>query len=553
MWASRSRAWTVSRNGVRVGEEGELFVVNGGEFVIPPSWAEGVSSTSTFETASGEPLYDGVIADAQADPGRPVTAQLVNADGSARVVTAVYFSPWEWTLVADASWEELNSAAIAVEEGRAGIVRHSVIAGVLAVLGFSGLGYLISLRLLKPVRAVADTMHDLAQGDGDLTIRLERTGSDEVCELADGFNSFIERVHGIVVGVRDAADSVNNQTVQIAGATEELSAGMQQQTGKVSTASASVDEMASAASEVADRTVEAAGLAAESGRVASEGESTIGETIDDLSRIRATIESAADVVGSLGERGRQIGEIIAVIDDIADQTNLLALNAAIESARAGEHGRGFAVVADEVRKLADRTTHATAEISEAITGIREETDRSVERIGESVEQMSVGVDRANGARASLERITESAESVGRLVEQIASAAKQQSMAAPGPGAERGQHRRGDHAGDRGHGRRRAIRCRDAGTRRRTQGARRAVQARSGGVSGLDLRTDPSAMTSTGPSHRAGADLPGSGPVGDRAQPRRRRGGEQAAGGEEARGGRGGDRVDGDRDVVDLAR
>jgi methyl-accepting chemotaxis protein len=144
--------------------------------------------------------------------------------------------------------------------------------------------------------------------------------------------------------------------------------------------------------------------------------------------INDSVSASAASVQELGKRGTQIGEIIAVINDIADQTNLLALNAAIEAARAGEHGRGFAVVADEVRKLADRTTKATEEIGESIQAIQTETGDAVERMNAGTAEVERGVELATGAGESLRRIVAGARDVAGMIRSIAAAAEQQSAA-----------------------------------------------------------------------------------------------------------------------------
>jgi methyl-accepting chemotaxis protein len=117
--------------------------------------------------------------------------------------------------------------------------------------------------------------------------------------------------------------------------------------------------MSASVIKVARKSAEAFATAGDSGKAAQEGGHIVDETIREMTAINEAVSGSADSVKELGKRGEQIGQIVAVIKDIADQTNLLALNAAIEAARASEHGRGFAVVADEVRKLADRTTQAT--------------------------------------------------------------------------------------------------------------------------------------------------------------------------------------------------
>ncbi len=129
---------------------------------------------------------------------------------------------------------------------------------------------------------------------------------------------------------------------------------------------------------------------------------------------------------ALGDRSKQIGEIVSVIKDIADQTNLLALNAAIEAARAGEQGRGFAVVADEVRKLAEKTAHSTSEIGGMINAIQAETEKAVVSMGEGTKKVKVGVELANQAGEGLHKIVDSVNGLQTMVQQIASATEEMS-------------------------------------------------------------------------------------------------------------------------------
>ncbi len=129
---------------------------------------------------------------------------------------------------------------------------------------------------------------------------------------------------------------------------------------------------------------------------------------------------------TLGEKSTQIGEIVAVINDIADQTNLLALNAAIEAARAGEQGRGFAVVADEVRKLAERTAKATAEISQMIGAIQGEVDNAVHAMNQTNKQVDVGLRYSVEAGEQLESIVSSVSTLQSMIQQIASATEEMS-------------------------------------------------------------------------------------------------------------------------------
>lgn len=162
--------------------------------------------------------------------------------------------------------------------------------------------------------------------------------------------------------------------------------------------------------------------------VAEEGGSVVSSTVEEMEGIATEVNASAQTINALGKQSEIIGEIIAVINDIADQTNLLALNAAIEAARAGEHGHGFAVVADEVRKLAERTTQATEEVSSSIRGIQTETISAVAQIEAGSERVGKGVELATQAGSSLETIVVGCQSVQGMVQDIAAAANQQASA-----------------------------------------------------------------------------------------------------------------------------
>jgi methyl-accepting chemotaxis protein len=148
-----------------------------------------------------------------------------------------------------------------------------------------------------------------------------------------------------------------------------------------------------------------------------------------MRQIAASVGQNAERVQGLVETSRQIGDVTAVISEIADQTRVLALNATIEAARAGEHGRGFAVVADAVGKLAERSSHATSEIARMIDRIKAETELAVQGMTESTQTVSQGVMKAERAGAQLEEIIRMAQSVGEMVGQIATTATGQSATA----------------------------------------------------------------------------------------------------------------------------
>jgi len=297
------------------------------------------------------------------------------------------------------------------------------------IIASGGLVILLRKMLTDPLKRLVDRFRDIAEGEGDLTMRVEESRKDEIGQLGKNFNMFVSRVHDLIVSFAGAAHEVAGASTEIAASAEQMSCGMKEQNEMITQISAAVEEMSASVVGVAANSADAAKSAAESGAVAAEGGKVVAETIVGMETISHAVNSTSESVTELGKRGEQIGAIIEVINDIADQTNLLALNAAIEAARAGEHGRGFAVVADEVRKLAERTTQATEEVSESIRLIQTETVLAVEQMSEGTQQVGQGVEKATLAGQSLEQIVSGAEEVRSMIESIAATADEQSSVA----------------------------------------------------------------------------------------------------------------------------
>lgn len=327
-----------------------------------------------------------------------------------------------WVLLAEIDEAEALAPIYAVRNWI--LLLALVMAALVAVVGF-----FISKTITTPINKVVAMLEDIAQGEGDLTKHLDIDSRDELGELAKWFNVFIAKLHDIISQVKQNAMEVASAATEIASSAEQSSAGATEQTAQTSEIATAVDQMAGTIVESSKNAASAQESAQKAADSATEGGKVVTETIEGIQAIARSVKESAQTIGELGKRSEEIGEIIEVIDDIADQTNLLALNAAIEAARAGEQGRGFAVVADEVRKLAERTTKATTEIATMIKDIQDVTSSAVTSMEEGTKQVELGTELAQKAGESLTDIVNVSTEVQDMIQQIATAADEQSSAA----------------------------------------------------------------------------------------------------------------------------
>jgi methyl-accepting chemotaxis protein len=309
-------------------------------------------------------------------------------------------------------------------------IRFLVLSISMAAVAFGVTAALvISRSIVGPVRELGRRLEDIAQGEGDLTLRVDQDRHDELGELGKWFNLFATRIHDVIAGVRIAAEEVADSTKRITNSNNEIADGMVEQDNEMSQLSATVEEMSASAGGMASSSAEAATRSLESGQNAESGGEVIRDAIAAMHAISVAVAAGGASVTELGKRAEKINEITNIISEIAQQTNLLALNAAIEAARAGEHGLGFAVVAQEIGKLATRTTEATDDIAALIKTIQQETGNSVDRFKVATREVETGVGKANDAGKSLNQIVASARDIAMMIQSIATAAEEQSTGA----------------------------------------------------------------------------------------------------------------------------
>lgn len=350
-------------------------------------------------------------------------------------------------------------------------IRKTVLySALIFVVGFV-LAFWIGSVISAPLKKVVTILNDMSEGEGDLSQRIHLKSNDEVGDLANGFNTFMDKfqevkkisvfLNGLADGGGDLTkrlniasqdeigmlakgfdrftDKLHDIIKQVAANTEKISAASQSVSDTIIKLAREVDEVAHQSTEVADSTGKMSHSIELTSRnvsdvnelmnktevVSNSGVDVVHETKNGMGQIAETITASSDIVGRLNESSQKIGDTITIITEIADQTKLIAINAAIEASRVGAQGKGFAVVAEEIRRLAARVTKATQEISQRIRAIQDESLRVVEAMKKGRDEANRGLELSSRSEQSLENISTSVRDAKGRISQITVAANEQ--------------------------------------------------------------------------------------------------------------------------------
>ncbi|WP_417553488.1 methyl-accepting chemotaxis protein [Marinomonas fungiae] len=301
-----------------------------------------------------------------------------------------------------------------------------ILLAVIALIVFK-----VSQWLLKDLKNVTARLKDIANGDGDLSARLTNHSKDEVAELVNAFNQFVERLQGTVNNIKAIEGQLSQQAQSINQTSSHSHNRLLAQQSSITMVATAVNEMAQATQEIADNALETAQNADNAVSSSESGQAQIDASQHSIQQLANDVSSVSEVIQRVSQDAENINSILKTISDIAEQTNLLALNAAIEAARAGEQGRGFAVVADEVRVLSQRTYSSIEEIQKMIENLQHSSSNAVTQIQRSHEQAERSVQDIHTARESFEEIKRLITSISDRATQIASATEEQTSVTKG--------------------------------------------------------------------------------------------------------------------------
>ncbi|MDR1731070.1 MAG: methyl-accepting chemotaxis protein [Synergistaceae bacterium] len=362
--------------------------------------------------------------------------------GKPKVGFSIEFTPWKW-VIGTGFWTEDWNAIIDdnmetwLAEGNAYIEKmtlFSTVAFLSMLVIVLAVVFVCTKRFAKPILELAAVSRKMA--DGNLNVGVVGRGDrkDEIGVLEKSMNDMTENLSSLLRQLNDSSQDLFSASRTLSDMTEKSTRSarditatardisdqteaqfksVKDMTGAIEGIISGVENVASISDSLSEKSMETSAMA-------EKGNASLSGVLAQMDSIAGTTKQTADAIRTLGEKSKQISEIIGLINSISDQTNLLALNAAIEAARAGEYGRGFAVVAEEVRKLAEQSRQATEKISEQIAAIQEETERTVSLMDVGVSESAKGVDAVTQNATILKEIISNIEALNEEIHKVSS-------------------------------------------------------------------------------------------------------------------------------------
>jgi methyl-accepting chemotaxis protein len=353
------------------------------------------------------------------------------------------FKPYNW-VIGTGNWvDDIDKLVVNQEQIYVNAMIRDILftSGLvlLVLVGAVMLALYISRKISSPIIELSNVVGKIAKGD--LRNKLNLNSKDEIGELGKAVNVMTSELGSLIKQLvtsseqvaasseelTASADQSAQAANQVAGAITDVAKGAEQQLSVANGTSAVVEQMSASIQKVSANANEVAEQSAQAANKANEGNKSVNKAVTQMATIEQTVTTSAQVVVKLGERSKEIGQIVDTISGIAGQTNLLALNAAIEAARAGEQGRGFAVVAEEVRKLAEQSQEAAKQIAALIGEIQGDTDKAVVAMNNGTCEVKLGAEVVNASGQAFLEISTLITQVSNQVKEISAAIEQMAI------------------------------------------------------------------------------------------------------------------------------